>query len=242
MWSLLPGFCREPRDVPVSFPGLARILGTSSQQAARTKSYHSNFTENSWLILAETEVRKRGREGGERESDPLPLLEEDRAVLSRFSKNYLPILFNLYAGEEEEEKEREGERQAVLQCVQAYVSITETHLITSLSDMAMSKTLDPDLTKDKEVGLHLSTPSLLPPPSSLLHASRHRLLDLVAAMVVHLPHTSLQRLLETISPLLDVCLPPSSLPPSLPLSLSLSECRWYTAEEELSSVGAANVV
>ena len=29
LWSLLPGFCRQPTDISVSFPSLARILGTA---------------------------------------------------------------------------------------------------------------------------------------------------------------------------------------------------------------------
>lgn len=43
VWSLLPGFCREPTDVPDSFPGLARILGTAltERQELRATIAHS---------------------------------------------------------------------------------------------------------------------------------------------------------------------------------------------------------
>lgn len=86
--------------------------------------------------------------------------DEARAVLGRFSKNYLPILFNLYAGRGEEE-EREGEGLAVLQCVQAYVSITEQSLVTSLADTALHKISDQDLLKDKRCVLLSALCSLL---------------------------------------------------------------------------------
>ena len=70
-------------------------------------------------------------------------------MVARFSKNYLPILFNLYTSEEEEEEE-EGVRQAVLQCVEAYISITDPSLVTTLSSSALTNLSLPNLTPGKK--------------------------------------------------------------------------------------------
>jgi ribosomal RNA-processing protein 12 len=160
VWFLLPGFCRGPQDVPDSFPGLARILGTALTAQPQLR------------ITIATSLRQlvescRGK-------------EEEVGVVARFSKNYLPILFNLYTSEEEEEEE-EGVRQAVLQCVEAYISITDPSLVTTLSSSALT---------------NLSLPNLTP-------GKKYRLLDLVAVMATALPLSPLQDLLDSVSPLLD---------------------------------------
>lgn len=53
--------------------------------------------------------------------------EEEKAELGRFSKNFLPILFNLY-----NQKPAEGEsgtyRMAVLDTIKVYLTITETQV------------------------------------------------------------------------------------------------------------------
>jgi ribosomal RNA-processing protein 12 len=154
VWSLLPGFCREPRDVQASFPGLARILGT----ALATWPELRPTIAASLHQLVESSREKEG----------------DRAVISHFSKNYLPILFNLYTSEE-------GEGQAVLRCVEAYVSISPPALTSSLASAALARVAQPDLSQRK----------------------RHRLLDLVAAMATYLPLPPLQALLAKVAPLLD---------------------------------------
>ena len=69
---------------------------------------------------------------------------EDRAVLARYSKNYLPILFNLYTSSSEAE---EGERLPVLQCVQAYLTITDQTLVTSFFNKVLEKIAEDDLEK-----------------------------------------------------------------------------------------------
>ena len=138
---------------------------------------------------------------------------EDRAVLTRFSKNYLPILFNLYTGSSEA---GEGERAALLACVQTYTTITDQTLLVSFFSKAVEKMAQESIEKENRsaslgaaanalIPYPLSSLLLSPPLSSpLLPSSRHRLLDLVQALVPHLPAASLQQLLDTISPLLDV--------------------------------------
>ena len=75
MWSLLPGFCTYPTDLGESFKNLARILGT--QLTARKEIRLDILTGLRHLIMSSLEV------------------VEDKAEMTRFSKNFLPILFNL---------------------------------------------------------------------------------------------------------------------------------------------------
>lgn len=48
------------------------------------------------------------------------LPDENKALLSRFSKNYLPILFNLYTDSEG----KPDHRAPLMDCIKAYVSIS----------------------------------------------------------------------------------------------------------------------
>ncbi len=50
-------------------------------------------------------------------------LEENRKELARFSKNFLPILFELYVTTADEYK-RGSDREPLIACIRAYVSIT----------------------------------------------------------------------------------------------------------------------
>ena len=199
MWSLLVGFCRQPRDIPVSFPCLARILGTALNTqpelrvtiATSLKQLVDSSRDKGKKVLDVCE-RERWREG---ERVCFNLSEDDKLVLSRFSKNYLPIFFNLYTTEEEEE------RQVILECIQSYISISDKHLITSFTTMAIEKIVDHSLIKTKRFVLSLSLFNCV----SIFLYIRHRLLDLLAVMVVHVPHSTLESIVDTISPLLDVC-------------------------------------
>ena len=70
-------------------------------------------------------------------------------MVARFSKNYLPILFNLYTGDGGEEEE-EGVRQAVLQCAEGYITITESSLVTTLTSSALTNLSLPTLSPGKK--------------------------------------------------------------------------------------------
>ncbi len=52
--------------------------------------------------------------------------DDDKIVLASFSKNFLPILFNLYTTPptEEECKERADKQSLLLDCIKAYIFIT----------------------------------------------------------------------------------------------------------------------
>lgn len=55
------------------------------------------------------------------------LPEADRAEVSRFAKNFLPILFNLY-GQPVAAGEAEAPRRAVLETIKTYLTITESQV------------------------------------------------------------------------------------------------------------------
>lgn len=61
-------------------------------------------------------------------------LEEEKVELGRFSKNFLPIFFNIY-GQQPPDGESGTYRMAVLDTVKVYLSVTQTEvcLFTELS-------------------------------------------------------------------------------------------------------------
>ena len=66
------------------------------------------------------------------------LADQNKAELARFSKNFLPILFNLFSTETDR-GERDGMRQAVLETVRCYFQITPAPLIDSFFNMCLGK-------------------------------------------------------------------------------------------------------
>ena len=77
--------------------------------------------------------------------------DKDRLVLARYSKNYLPILFNLYTTT----PTSGGVGPALLQCVGAYVSITEQPLVDGLFGKAVEKVKQEDIAKETRSVLKL---------------------------------------------------------------------------------------
>lgn len=52
-------------------------------------------------------------------------LEEEKKELSGYAKNYLPILFNMYTGEE---KDGDPDKLPILETIRAYLTITDTQV------------------------------------------------------------------------------------------------------------------
>ncbi|MEQ2188859.1 hypothetical protein GOODEAATRI_019278 [Goodea atripinnis] len=104
IWSMLPGFCTCPVDLMASFKGVARTLGMAINerpdlrltvcQALRTLINKSCSTA------------------------------EEKAELGRFSKNFLPILFNVYS-QQPAEGESGTYRMAVLDTIKVYLTVTD---------------------------------------------------------------------------------------------------------------------
>jgi len=57
------------------------------------------------------------------------MADEDKKELSSYAKNYLPILFNLYTGEE---KDGDPDRLPILETIRAYLIITDTKVCVKL--------------------------------------------------------------------------------------------------------------
>uniref|UniRef100_T1JG61 Uncharacterized protein n=1 Tax=Strigamia maritima TaxID=126957 RepID=T1JG61_STRMM len=155
VWSLLPAFCTRPINVVESFKKIAQILGT--------------------LISTRPNVRLHILSGIR------TLINQDddaiNTVLGRYSKNFMPIFFNLYATQSNEELTL-GERLAVYETLKVYLKITDSHLIESLHQKLMTKLTD------KEIAQSL----------------RHAFLDLI---LVVLPYLNSEQIKVTYNKLLE---------------------------------------
>lgn len=118
IWTMLPGFCTCPVDLLTSFKGIARTLGMAINerpdlrltvcQALRTIINKSCSTE------------------------------EEKAEVGRFSKNFLPILFNVYS-QQPADGESGTYRMAVLDTIKVYLSTTEMQMICTFLQKATER-------------------------------------------------------------------------------------------------------
>lgn len=164
IWSLLPGFCNAPTDLCKSFGGIARILGTALKEKPGLRSIVCHALK----LLIESNKDN----------------DENRKELGRFSKNYLPILFELYIGTASEGGQGTSslaDRGPLIACIKAYVSITDSKLLESFLANTLSK-----LGED-QVAL----------------SSKRLLVDLVHSFIPHLSRGSLDQVFTVISPMLD---------------------------------------
>ncbi|XP_044772502.1 RRP12-like protein isoform X2 [Neomonachus schauinslandi] len=160
IWTLLPGFCTRPTDVAASFKGLARTLGTAISERADLR------------VTVCQALRTLITKGCEAEAD--------RVEVSRFAKNFLPILFNLY-GQPVGAGDTPAPRRAVLETVKTYLTITEPQLVNSFLEKASEKVLD----------------------SASSDFTRLSVLDLVVALAPHADEAAISKLYSTIQPYLE---------------------------------------
>ncbi|XP_049862058.1 RRP12-like protein [Schistocerca gregaria] len=120
IWALLPGFCNRPSDIKENFKSIARILGTAINE--RKDLRLSVMASLRKLISGSKEMNN----------------EEDLAELSRFAKNFLPILFNLYTIKAKGSDE-EGHRLSAYETIKVYLEITDSPLRNDLFDRAVIK-------------------------------------------------------------------------------------------------------
>ncbi|XP_040600408.1 RRP12-like protein [Mesocricetus auratus] len=160
IWTLLPGFCTRPTDVAASFKGLARTLGTAINERPDLR------------VTVCQALRTLITKGCEAEAD--------RAEVSRFAKNFLPILFNLY-GQPVVAGEAAVPRRAVLETVKTYLTITESQLVNGFLEKATEKVLDP----------------------ASSDFTRLSVLDLVVALAPHSDEAAISKLYSTIRPYLE---------------------------------------
>lgn len=100
LWGLFPGFCNSPTDIKESFKKIAKVLGDTLAQ-------HSELRTPVMQGLRKLINSAEGDEINE---------------LARFSKNYLPLLLNIYttpaAG-----GYGQGQRLSALETIQVYYEL-----------------------------------------------------------------------------------------------------------------------
>uniref|UniRef100_A0A452V9Z8 Ribosomal RNA processing 12 homolog n=1 Tax=Ursus maritimus TaxID=29073 RepID=A0A452V9Z8_URSMA len=166
IWTLLPGFCTRPTDVAASFKGLARTLGTAISERPDLR------------VTVCQALRTLITKGCEAEAD--------RVEVSRFAKNFLPILFNLY-GQPVAAGDTPAPRRAVLETVKTYLTITDPQLVNSFLEKASEKVLDStssDFTREPEGSPSSPTPAHHAPSQSKAHGVQkkaYRVLEEVCA-------------------------------------------------------------
>ncbi|XP_037660689.1 RRP12-like protein isoform X1 [Choloepus didactylus] len=160
IWTLLPGFCTRPTDVATSFKGLARTLGTAVSERPDLR------------VTVCQALRTLITKGCEAEAD--------RAEVSRFAKNFLPILFNLY-GQPVAAGDSPAPRRAVLETIKTYLTVTEPQLVNGFLEKASEKVLD----------------------STSSDFTRLSVLDLVVALAPHADEAAISKLYSTIRPYLE---------------------------------------
>ncbi|XP_040571896.1 RRP12-like protein [Lepeophtheirus salmonis] len=117
IWNLLPGFCNNPTDLKESFKGLAKILGVQLNERKELRMD----------ILAA--LRKLILKNGDN--------EDNKSELGKYSKNYLPILFNLYSSSSDV-----GLRNSIYETIKLYASISPKNLMNSMYDTALARHSD----------------------------------------------------------------------------------------------------
>ncbi|XP_052468820.1 RRP12-like protein isoform X1 [Carassius gibelio] len=118
IWTMLPGFCTKPTDLLASFKGIARSLGMALNDRPDLRLCICQALRT--LINKSCET------------------EEAKAELKRFSKNFLPILFNVYS-EQPDPGEMVSARMAVLDTIRVYLSITEQEMVCTFLQKASKR-------------------------------------------------------------------------------------------------------
>uniref|UniRef100_A0A3Q3WNJ1 Uncharacterized protein n=1 Tax=Mola mola TaxID=94237 RepID=A0A3Q3WNJ1_MOLML len=121
IWTMLPGFCTHPVDLLASFKGIARALGMAINERPdlRLAVCHALRT----IITKSCQT------------------EEEKAELGRFSKNFLPIFFNVYS-QQPAAGESGTHRMAILDTVKVYLTVTQTEV--SLLPKAIERLISTD--------------------------------------------------------------------------------------------------
>ncbi|VVC87196.1 unnamed protein product [Leptidea sinapis] len=117
LWALLPSFCNKPVDIVDSFKLVARVLG-------------SVLKDNPEFRLSIMQALRKLIAGVS--------CEDERNELSRFAKNYIPILLNIYMTPVKGST-AEGQRLAALETIQVYLTISEPSLCEELFQNAIQQ-------------------------------------------------------------------------------------------------------
>uniref|UniRef100_H3DGH8 Ribosomal RNA processing 12 homolog n=1 Tax=Tetraodon nigroviridis TaxID=99883 RepID=H3DGH8_TETNG len=160
IWTMLPGFCTCPVDLLSSFKGIARTLGMAINERPDLR-----------LTVCQA-LRTLINKGCS--------TEEEKAELGRFSKNFLPIFFNIY-GQQPPAGESGTYRMAILDTVKVYLSVTQTQMVCTFLQKAIERLSSAETTE----------------------FTRLAMMDLVIAMTPFVDEASLTKAFELIRPYLE---------------------------------------
>lgn len=160
IWTMLPGFCTCPVDLLTSFKGVARVLGTTINERPdlRLTACHA------LRIIINKSCST----------------EQEKAELGRFSKNFLPIFFNVYS-QQPPAGESHTYRMAVLDTVKVYLTVTQTEMVCTFLEKAIEKLCSNDTNE----------------------FTRLSMMDLVVAMAPFADEATMTKTFELIRPHLE---------------------------------------
>nr|CAG4647640.1 EOG090X00E0 [Moina brachiata]SVE92835.1 EOG090X00E0 [Moina brachiata] len=118
IWALLPGFCKFPTDVDAAFKQIAKLLGQCLTDRADVRM-------DVMAALRQLIIHSK--------SD-----EKIKAEITRYAKNYIPILFNLYTTKATSDEE-ESQRASVYETINYFLQVADAELRHSLFDKAKLK-------------------------------------------------------------------------------------------------------
>ncbi|KAM3606495.1 uncharacterized protein V6R79_017417 [Siganus canaliculatus] len=160
IWTMLPGFCTNPVDLVASFKGIARVLGMTINERPDLKLTVCQALRT--LINKSCST------------------EEEKAEVGRFSKNFLPILFNVYS-QQPAAGEPGTNRMAVLDTIKVYLTVTETEMICTFLQKAVDRLTSADTTE----------------------FTRLSMMDLVVVMAPAVDQVTMTKIFELIRPYLE---------------------------------------
>ncbi|KAM6916699.1 RRP12-like protein [Xenentodon cancila] len=160
LWTMLPGFCTCPVDLVTSFKGIARTLGMAINERPDLRLTVCQALR----ILINKSCST----------------EEAKAEMGRFSKNFLPILFNVYS-QQPPAGESGTYRMAVLDTIKVYLTVTDTQLICTFLQKATERLTSAESTE----------------------FTRLSVMDLVVAMAPFVDEVTMTKTFELIQPHLE---------------------------------------
>ncbi|TKR81770.1 hypothetical protein L596_015593 [Steinernema carpocapsae] len=126
IWDLLPTFCSSANDFETSFREFAPVLGTAINERTDIRLVLLSALRSSLRFALQPDAPA-----------------ERRAVMESFAKNFLPILFNLYATADDEHQDKgydiNGCRLAVLETIRLYVELASDELLERFTKAAIDK-------------------------------------------------------------------------------------------------------
>ncbi|XP_029305253.1 RRP12-like protein [Cottoperca gobio] len=161
IWTMLPGFCTCPVDLLASFKGIARTLGM--------------------VINERPDLRLTVCQALRTIVNKSCSTEEEKVEVGRFSKNFLPILFNVY-GQQPTAGESSTYRMAVLDTIKVYLTVTESQMVCTFLEKATDRLGSTDTTE----------------------FTRLSMMDLVVAMAPAVDEVTMTKTFELIKPYLEV--------------------------------------